>query len=84
VGNDPMVLATMFAIKHKKLSSAIISENGVFVVWINSENAALNNNPDIDGLKTQMMTELKGRVEGLILEALKTSGNIKDYRYKYM
>jgi peptidyl-prolyl cis-trans isomerase D len=84
VGNDSKVLATIFAVKHKQFSPAIISDNGVFVVWVHGEIAAQNPNMDIPGLQRSLMENYKSRMEGQVLEALKATGKIKDYRYKYL
>ena len=81
VGFDPAAVGKTFAIENGKRSKPFIGENGVLVVDMIRKTTA----PDITDYSvyvSQLIQTLNNRSSVTIGEALKSSANVKDRRYK--
>ena len=82
IGYDLKVLGTLFGIETNKFSPVIRGENGVYVVWVTNINKPQEPaNYDMD--QKMATDQLKGSVDGGVMDALRKKAEIKDYRYKY-
>lgn len=77
------LIGTVFASQVNKLSKPVAGQQGVFVFVVNNftNPAPLSNAVTV---KQQIAQTLLQRSQGQVLEALKTKGNVKDYRAKLL
>jgi peptidyl-prolyl cis-trans isomerase D len=81
VGLDPSAVGKTFSVENGKRSKPFICENGVLVIDMIRKTTA----PDIADYSTysaQLLQTLNNRSSAAISEALKSSANVKDRRYK--
>ena len=81
VGLDPSAVGKTFSLENGKRSKPFIGDNGVLVVDMIRKTTA----PDITDYSvyvSQLLQALSNRSSVTIGEALKSSANVKDRRYK--
>lgn len=83
IGNEPKVIGAAFNKNNKDRASApIIGNGGVFVIKTESVYAKPNGALTEDGLRSQLVQQLKGSSYS-IYETMKKSANIDDKRMKF-
>ncbi|NML19979.1 hypothetical protein HHL16_03790 [Pseudoflavitalea sp. G-6-1-2] len=83
VGNEPKLIGASFnKANQTAVSSPVVGELGVFYVKI--DNLGAQPNPNFDVKQVQQMMNQQQRMAGMrVLDALKKSADIKDYRIKF-
>ncbi len=83
VGNEPKLIGAAFCKNFQTaVSTPIVGEIGVFYIKI--DNLGAQPNPNFDVKQMQMMMNQQQRMVGMrVIEAMKKSADIKDYRIKF-
>jgi peptidyl-prolyl cis-trans isomerase D len=83
LGNELKVLGAAFnANNQSKISAPIKGEIGVFLIKVDNISAVANSNFDAASIKQQMEMQMESQSMRMV-EALKKSATIKDYREKF-
>lgn len=81
-GNEPFVAGFATGLKAKTLSKPIKGNEGVFVIYVDAVTAAAAVN-DYKAQQTTLTTQVQGRVDYEVYDALKTNANIVDRLVKF-
>lgn len=82
VGQEPMVVGTIFGLEIGVLSNPIKGNIGVFRVQVNKF-SDINIPDDLKNIKERISTEKSGQSQVLVAGALKDAANVKDRRYRF-
>lgn len=80
--NEPEVIGLVTVQKAQTLSKPIIGKEGVFVAYVVSKKEAPAQK-DFSGQQKGAMTEIQGRVDMEVYDALKENANIKEHFLKF-
>jgi peptidyl-prolyl cis-trans isomerase D len=82
VGTAPGLVGAIFGAELNSATPVIETERGVYVAYVNGENAGEQAAP-ISDVKTQIGDDLRQQAMGLAAEALREKLEVKDRRYKF-
>ncbi len=82
LGNEPKVIARVFATQLNGTTDAIPGNNGVYMAQLINK-PALEGAVNISMLRQQLSSPIKNQVKGRLLQALRDKADVKDFRSKF-
>lgn len=83
IGSEPKVVATAFSLTNGQTSGAVIGDSGVFKLMMINKTSMDGVDPNIPQIRQQVSALNRGQVYSGLIEGIKRSAKIKDYRFKF-
>ena len=83
IGSEPKVVATAFSLSNGQTSGAVIGDSGVFKLMMINKTSMDGVDPNIPQIRQQVSALNRGQVYSGLIEGIKRSAKIKDYRFKF-
>jgi peptidyl-prolyl cis-trans isomerase D len=83
IGSEPKVVATAFSLSNGQTSGAVVGDSGVFKLMMINKTSMDGVDPNIPQIRQQVSALNRGQVYSGLIEGIKRSAKIKDYRFKF-
>lgn len=83
VGSEPEVIAAASGLNNGAVSGAVIGNSGVFKLVMVNKTSMEGVDPNIPQIRQQMSAINRSQVYSGLIEGMKRSAKIKDYRFKF-
>ncbi|MCS6904834.1 MAG: peptidylprolyl isomerase [Bacteroidia bacterium] len=83
VGNDPILLGTVFSLKPNQISKPIEGTTGIYIVKVTSIEEANPTEQQLAEYRSRLSQEKRQRFQQAVYQGLKELAQIKDYRYNF-